>query len=122
MTNGAAPPRPVTVRTSAVDPAFVMVAMALRRPNSGRVSGGREVDESIRCPMCGSSGATRTGTVSEYDERFEAGQITPRRDLISRTDQLQCERCGGTWDEVADIQAKAGIPRVGCATRSRARA
>jgi hypothetical protein len=74
--------------------------------------------------MCGSSGATRTVTVYEYDERFEAGQVIPRRELVSQTDSLQCEHCGGTWDEVADIQTSAGNlrNRDGCATRTRARA
>ncbi len=58
--------------------------------------------------MCGSSGATRTGTVYEYEERFQAGHITPRRDLVCQTDRLQCERCGGSWDEVADIKTSLG--------------
>ena len=69
--------------------------------------------------MCGSSGAIRTGTVYEYDERFEAGYVTPRRALVCQTDQLRCERCGGSWDEVADIMTSNGISRVGCAPQWR---
>jgi len=100
-----------------LNPDFVTVAKALRRSDTGRVSGGREVDKSIRCPMCGSSGATRTGTVYEYDERFVAGHITPRRDLVSQTDRMQCERCGGAWDEVADIQSSAANSRLSSRVR-----
>jgi hypothetical protein len=72
--------------------------------------------------MCGRSGATRTGTIFEYDERFEAGQVTPRRDLVCQTDRLRCDRCGGSWDEVADIHSYAARERnaVRCATDARA--
>jgi hypothetical protein len=48
--------------------------------------------ESIRCPLCGWIGATRTASLCEYSPM-------PVRKLVTQTDTFECNSCRGTWDE-----------------------
>jgi len=57
--------------------------------------------ESVRCPYCGWTGATRTASVCEYLAAPAGGGIAapPRGPLVRRTDQFECEHCRRAWDE-----------------------
>ena len=57
--------------------------------------------ESMRCPMCGWTGATRTASVCEYQAAAGGTNPVTGRRLMSQTDTYQCDKCGGTWDEEA---------------------
>jgi hypothetical protein len=61
--------------------------------------------ESMRCPMCGWTGATRTASVSEY----ETAGPGMARTLVSQTDTLECDKCGRSWDE--ETFRRAGLCR-----------
>jgi len=54
--------------------------------------------ESMRCPFCGWTGATRMESIREYQQ--SAG-VAYRGPLVSQTDRYECEHCHRTWDEVA---------------------
>ena len=57
--------------------------------------------ESMRCPYCGHTGATRTESVCEYQSPIGRGEPSQRGPLVSQTDRYECEHCRRTWDEVA---------------------
>jgi hypothetical protein len=68
--------------------------------------------ESIRCPYCGHTGATRTESVCEYQPSIGGDHPTQRGPLVSQTDRYECENCRQTWDEVACRRATAEARRV----------
>jgi hypothetical protein len=54
--------------------------------------------ESMRCPFCGWTGATRVESICEYQQAAGAAYHGP---LLRQTDCYECEECCRTWDEVA---------------------
>jgi hypothetical protein len=69
--------------------------------------------ESMRCPFCGCTGATRTESVCEY----LAGTGPPgHRSLLSQTDRFECEVCRQVWDEEVYRRAADG-PAAAVANR-----
>jgi hypothetical protein len=60
--------------------------------------------ESMRCPFCGWTGATRVQSICEYRRAHLAAYRGP---LLSQTDRYECEECHRKWDEVAYRQAPA---------------
>ena len=52
--------------------------------------------ESMRCPHCGATGATRVESVCEYLPR-PGGPGRGR--LVRQTDHYECDRCHQQWDE-----------------------
>jgi hypothetical protein len=55
--------------------------------------------ESMRCPFCGWTGATRLESICEYQRVAEWSAY--RGPLLSQRDRYECEECRRRWDEVA---------------------
>jgi hypothetical protein len=66
--------------------------------------------ESIRCPYCWHTGATRTESVCEYQPPID--KFAHRGPLVSQTDRYECEQCQRTWDEVTYRRESAEARRV----------
>jgi hypothetical protein len=60
--------------------------------------------ESMRCPFCGWTGATRVQSICEY-QRTEGTAY--RGPLLSQTDRYECGECRRKWDELAYRRAPA---------------
>jgi hypothetical protein len=65
--------------------------------------------ESMRCPFCGATGASRTESLCRYEPTPAAGP-TGRGRLLSQTDRYECEVCKQEWDEVAYPRAPQVSP------------
>jgi len=67
--------------------------------------------ESMRCPFCRWTGATRVESVCQYQSQ-PAAALAHRGPLVSQTDRYECERCRRTWDEVTYRQPASAALRV----------
>jgi transposase-like protein len=61
--------------------------------------------ESMRCPFCGATGATRVESVCEYQTVPAPPGPPVRGRLIRQTDRFECEDCKKEWNEVIDPRA-----------------